>query len=92
MDKELTITLSAEEHNAILDAIEYALLMADSEIETNYLFDGFATKANEMWDPEDLRVWVPNTASALSKLYALEETISFAGEVSRKLAKVEVAG
>lgn len=92
MDKELTITLSAEEHNAILDAIEYALLMADSEIETNCLFDGSATRADEQWDPEDLRVWVPHIRTALSKLFALEETINFAGEVANKLEKVEVAG
>ncbi len=89
---DITLTLTADEQNAVLDAIEYALLQADSEIESNCIHSGKLTRADEMWDPEDLRVWVPHIRTALSKLFALDETINFAGEVANKLAKVEVAG
>lgn len=86
----LKISLNATHQNALLDVLEYALLCAESEINSHTFFEvkGGPRKyiISEDWDPEDLGVWLDLAPELAKKLDAMKEIIENAEALKLSLA------
>ena len=86
----MNIELHVIEQNALLDMLEYALLHAESEIDTN-TFDGNKYVIGPDWDPDDLAVWLNDAPGLARKLDAMGEIMIQAETLKARLNALEVA-
>lgn len=88
----MKITLNPQQQNALLDMLEFALLSAESDIETNtYEEDGIGYYRPVDFDPEDLAVWLNDAPELSRKLDAMPEIIDQAELIKKRMNALEMA-
>lgn len=91
MSTMLTVSLTPEQQNALLDMLEFALVMAEGDMETNCYWDGDGKGIYDPveFDPDDLAVWLNDAPELAKKLDAMPEIIDQAQTLKRRLNALE---
>lgn len=91
MSTMLTVSFTPEQQNALLDMLEFALLSAESDIETNtFSYERGAYRYDPAeFDPDDLAVWLDDAPELAKRLDAMPEIINQAETLKLRLHALE---
>ena len=91
MSTMLTVSFTPAQQNALLDMLEFALMMAEIVMVTNCHWDGDGkgTYNSVEFDPDDLAVWLDDAPELAKQLDAMPEIIDQAQTLKRRLNALE---